>query len=78
MKTCAQVLAFGMRKLRRITRQMMNIVSAEMPAVVARIESGGISLSAIFITGQVMPHTRQRTTSSSRARASSAPGAAPA
>ena len=55
-----------------------SIVRAPMPAVEARMLNGGISLSAIFMTGQVKPQMRQRPTSINLACTSPAPAVAPA
>ena len=74
--TCAHVRAVAMRKLRRLTRQATRSVNAPMPAVAVRMLNGGISFSAIFIAGQVMPQIRQSRTSISFARTSPTPIAA--
>ena len=61
-----------------MTRQIASIVSVPMPAVEARMLNGGISLSAILMTGQVTPQMRQTPTSINLACTSPAPTAAPA
>src|SRR5579883_666004 len=66
MTRWAQALAVRTRTLRPRTRQTANSVTAPKPAVNVRMVNGGIASRAIFITGQVMPQSRHRLTTSSR------------
>ena len=66
-RTWAQAFGEGMRKLRRIRMHNKKYVTAPSTPAMPRMVSGGISLSAIFITGQVMPQIRPSTASIRRA-----------
>ena len=65
--TCTHAVALGIRKLRRFTRQMTKSVKAPRPRLHVRMLSGGISLSATFINGQLTPQMRHKMMSMSRA-----------
>ena len=64
--TCPQACA-GTRSLVRVAIQTTSSVTAPAAAVSVRMLSGGISTSAIFITGQVTPQSRHSATSISLA-----------
>src|SRR5579863_1078262 len=69
-RTCSQALPNGTRRLRPDARQIANSDTVPMNAVAVRMLNGGISLSAIFIIGQVSPQIRQSNTSIRRGRRS--------
>ena len=66
--TWPQALALAMRKRRRLTAQMPSSVNAPNALLMVRMLKGGISCSAIFITGQLIPQSRHSTTSINFAR----------
>jgi hypothetical protein len=64
-----------MRNRRRVTKQITSNVSAPNAAVMVRMLNGGMSSSAIFITGQIVPQSKHCATSRSLARMSPASAA---
>src|SRR5579863_9586304 len=68
--TCSQSRAVDTRRLRRLKRQIANMLTHPITAVRVRMLNGGMAFSEIFIIGQVSPQIRQRVTSISRERTS--------
>src|SRR5262245_31093917 len=64
---CASVRNDGIRRLRPCSSDSDVNVATPSVRLATRMLNGGISSSATFIIGQVMPHPRQRRTRKTRA-----------